>query len=439
MTDNKKNISDCENRCVKPSEVDLKRAGIITDTFVEKVENAASVRIGSSAEEKKSAVVIRDFYNKILGLPARQEPFTVMPLAGRFGMPIYGVIYAVALAFYIIGILVDEKNVSYAFLALALVVSAAAATMITVQVLLNRNTFNALFPKRTSYNVLSSIETKGNPECTLIIGGHYDSDMDRAALLMFLKDKNLPSWLSGLLKSLSLASLPVLFVLAIVAMCLPGRNAGTKAFLFLFPTIFCGLAIFYLVTAFSYKKKKKESVGREGLQAAGITLAVADYLRLHPDLVPDNFRIVLACFGAKECGAKGSEQLILQHYGRDSFLINPVFVNFAKLGENGNTVIQGDRKYKNMYDLKLNNVAFNALKDAGTDPSFAYSKDLFTDSTPFAKHKIPTVTVELKKGDNEFSGVYNEAFEGALNVTLNTVDYMKKRQDRYKGAEKEIM
>lgn len=116
-----------ENGNITPSEVDLKRANIIADTFVEKVETAAPVRIATSVDEKKGAVIIRELYEKILGLPARTEPTTVAPLAGRFGIPVYGVIFAIALAFYIVGVLIDDKAVTYGFLALSMLVTILSA------------------------------------------------------------------------------------------------------------------------------------------------------------------------------------------------------------------------------------------------------------------------------------------------------------------------
>lgn len=164
-------------------------------------------------------------------------------------------IFAIALAFYIVGVLIDDKAVAYGFLALSMLVTVFVGAMLFVQVLTNKNTFNALFPKRTSYNVLSSIEAKAPAENTLVIGSHYDSDMDRSDAVMFLKDKNLPKWISRAFKALSIISIPVLLVFEIIAICLPHLNVGDKAVMFLFPTIFCGLAIFYLVTMFSYKKR----------------------------------------------------------------------------------------------------------------------------------------------------------------------------------------
>lgn len=426
-----------ENGRIIPSEVDLKRANIIADTFVEKVETTAPVRIATSVDEKKSAVKIREMYEKILGLSARTEPTTVAPLAGRFGIPVYGVIFAVALAFYILGVLIDDKAVTYAFLALSILVTIMVGAMLFVQVLTNKNTFNKLFPKRTSYNVLSAIMPKGPVENTLVLGSHYDSDMDRSDFVMFLKDKNLPKWVSSALKVLSIVSIPVLLIFEVIAISLPKMNAGDKAVMFLFPTIFCGFAIFYLLTMFSYKKRNS-NIGHEGLQAAGLSLAVADYLRLHPELIPENTKVVLACFGAKECGAKGAEQLILQHYGRDEFLVNPVVLNFAKVGDSDDVVIQGDRQYKNIYDLKINNVAYTAMKDEGSDVSFKYSTALFTDSTPFSKRKIPTTTIEFRKGDNELTSAYDNAFKGALNLTVGVMKYMQERQQLFRG-EKTIM
>lgn len=414
------------------TETDLKRANIVAQTFVDKVETTAPVRIGSTADEKNSALKIRELFYKILGLPSRMEPFTVRPLAGRYGIPILGAMYALALANYIIGVLVTHP-VSYMFLAFAIIITFFDGMFFAVQVILNKNTFNFIYPKRTSYNVLSTIESRGTAECTLVLGGHYDSDMDRADIFMFMKDKNLPKWLSKTLKFLALASVPTLFAFAVATICLPSRGASAKAYLFLIPTIFSGMAIFYLITYFSYKKRNS-SIGHEGLQGAALSLAVADYLRLHPDLVPDNCRIVLANFGCKECGAKGSEQFIAQHYGRDDKLINPVFINIAKVGDCGNTVVQGDKQFRTSYDLKVCNLCYNTLKECGFSPDFAYSPKSFTDSTPFAEKRLPTATLELKIGDNELSDAYTAAFKGAANVSVAVLNFMKKRQEEYKGT-----
>ena len=45
-----------ENGNITPSEVDLKRANIIADTFVEKVETAAPVRIATAAVSSAAAI-----------------------------------------------------------------------------------------------------------------------------------------------------------------------------------------------------------------------------------------------------------------------------------------------------------------------------------------------------------------------------------------------
>lgn len=138
---------------------------------------------------------------------------------------------------------------------------------------------------------------------------------------------------------------------------------------------------------------------------------------------------MLACFGAKECGAKGAEQLILQHYGRDESLINPVVINFSKVGDCDNVVIQGDRQYKNIYDLKINNVAFKAIKEECDDVAFRYSETLFTDSTPFARRKIPTNNDRTQKRRQRIFRRHTiKASKLQLTVTVDTMRYMQTQQ-----------
>lgn len=422
-----------EKEALLVTEKDVRRANIIGQTFAEKVEAAAPARIAASRDEKNAALRIRDLYRAILGVSARTEPFTVSPLAGRFGIPVMGFVYLVALAFYILGVLVPHP-VAYMFLGLSVAVIIGDGAMFVVQVGLNRNTFNFLFPKKTSYNVLARIEARGNPEYTLVLGSRYDSDMDRSGFAVAFSDKTLPALLVGLIRFLVLSSAPALLACALAAICLHGRlNTAVRAFLFLFPVVFCGLAAAYLITYYSYKKRGT-AVGSGTLRGAALAVAVADYLRLRPELVPQNCRIVVAAFGSGECGAKGSEQFVRQHLDDPDLLLNPSCIIFRTVSAKGNNVLQGEKRLRLDYDMKLSNTVFNAMKKEGLSPVFKKNVTMITDASPFAKRKIPAAAAEFRIGDKEITNAYDNAFRGAARAAVEAMEFMREERERRRGA-----
>lgn len=404
------------------SDMDKKRANVIIETFTKKVEETAPVRFAASTDEKASALKMRELFHKTLGLPSRMEPFTVRPLAGRFGIPVLGAIYAVALLFYILGVIISHP-IHNAFLVFAIVISAFALSLFIIQVYYNKNIFNFMYPKRTSYNVLTTIESERQADYTLIIGGHYDSDMDRADAFLWLRDKNLPPWLAKTLKIVVLASIPTMVIMANLAMFLPKPSIALRAFIFLFPVIFSGISIFYLVTYFSYGRNSSKK-GRAGLTATGISLAVADYLRQHPEVVPENCKIVLASFGSKECGAKGSEAFYDQHIKNNSELPNPCLINFSEAKPKGTKVYIGEKQVKITFDINLNNVVFNGLKESGTEPEFTFHKTMFTDAAPMALKHIPATTVQLNAEHTADELNFDEVFTGAATTIVKVMEYL---------------
>lgn len=415
---------------IKPeyTSLDLKRANVIINTFTKKVEETAPVRFGSSRDEKNSALKIREFYHKTLGLPSRMEPFTVRPLAGRFGIPVLGVVYAVALLFFILGEVIPHP-VHNMFLAFAMFSTLCAAVLFVVQVYMNKNTFNFLYPKQTSYNVATAIDAEDEAEYTLVLGSHYDSDMDRADAFLFLRDKNLPKWLSLAIKIIVLLSVPTLFVCSMVSMFMPSGSTGARAFLFLFPVIFCGISIFYFVTYFSYKRGNSRK-GRSNLTAAGISLAVADYLRQHPECVPENCKIVVATFGSQFCGAKGSEQFVLQHAGNDPEVIKPAIIDFRDVTGGGTKVIFGEHQQKINFDRNLSNEVYNSLKEDGQSPVFENNRSMFTDASPFAVRKIPSTAFILNADLSADEPSFDETFTAAANATIRVLGYLKEEHEK---------
>ncbi|MEG2453716.1 MAG: M28 family peptidase, partial [Clostridia bacterium] len=172
------------------------------------------------------------------------------------------------------------------------------------------------------------------------------------------------------------------------------------------------------------------------LTASGMALAVVDYLRQHGEKVPDNCQIILASFGCKECGAKGSEQFILEHWNRDSMLINPNVINFESVKPKGTKVIFGEKQQRLAYDRNLSNVVFNSFKDDMLNPTYENNKIMFTDAAPFAYRKIPATTIRLNAEHTGEDLQFDEAFMSAANAVVKTLEFLNNERARIIEKEK---
>lgn len=407
------------------------RANFVINGLIQEVEKEAPVRFAASRAEKTAAKVIRDYYKKTLNVPARMEPFTVSPLSGRQGIPISGIFYALALALYLVGIITGNAAAKYTTLCLSLVICVALCVMFYVQVYLNKNVFNIVFPKKVSYNIAATIPQKsGECDSTVIIAGHYDSDMDRSDMFSFLRDKNFKPTMLKVIRAAVLLSVVWLALSAVLGAAAGLKiTRGFKVVMIVLPAVWSGLSIFYIVTYFSYTQSGSKH-GRSSLAGAATALAVADYFNRHRLELPDNTKIIVAAFGSKECGAKGSEQMLKLHWGKTDTLINPSLINFSYVNNKPVQIILGEKQTKLVFDRGLANAVYNTLAQKGENPQYVTNQTMYTDSAPFAAQKFPTVSIKMRaeSGDDECD--YGSMFESALAATKSAIEHLENEKEK---------
>lgn len=384
---------------------DNERAAHVYAETAEKVEETGKARYAGSTEEKKAARVIRDLFEDELGGFARMEPFDVRPFATVQGLPVFAAISVVAFI------------LSCIWSPLGVLLFPTVAAMILVQVIKNKDDFSWLFPKRTSYNVVSVIEN-GEKRIgkTVVLGCHYDTDYGRMELPKWIAKQNSAS-LHTFMTWYAFASNLLLAALSVACIFL---KSGPKAIVMFVGFVALAVGVVYLATYVTYFKLGAR-MNKNALSGLGLTLAVAQHLKLNSEEIPSDVRVVVAAFGSSYAGAKGSEAFLEEHYGKDNLLINPVFLDVSALRKNEANVVVADKNLKLNYGGRLAETAFETLKESGLTVDKVVEQGRFADATSFQTKDIPSVFLDGGIQKESLFGETESDVETRYNAVLNLV------------------
>lgn len=384
---------------------DNERAAHVYAETAERVEEVGKARYAGSSEEKKAARVIRDLFEDELGGFARMEPFDVRPFATVQGLPVFAAISVVAFI------------LSCIWSPLGVLLFPTVAAMILVQVIKNKDDFSGLFPKRTSYNVVSVIEN-GEKRIgkTVVLGCHYDTDYGRMELPKWIAKQNSAS-LHTFMTWYAFASNLLLAALSVACIFL---KSGPKAIVMFVGFVALAVGVVYMATYVTYFKLGAR-MNKNALSGLGLTLAVAQHLKLNSEEIPSDVRVVVAAFGSSYAGAKGSEAFLEEHYGKDNLLINPVFLDVSALRKNEANVVVSDKNLKLNYGGRLAETAFETLKESVLTVDKVIEQGRFADATSFQTKDIPSVFLDGGIQKESLFGETESDVETRYNAVLNLV------------------
>lgn len=384
---------------------DNERAAHVYAETAERVEEVGKARYAGSSEEKKAARVIRDLFEDELGGFARMEPFDVRPFATVQGLPVFAAISVVAFI------------LSCIWSPLGVLLFPTVAAMILVQVIKNKDDFSWLFPKRTSYNVVSVIENgEKHIGKTVVLGCHYDTDYGRMELPKWIAKQNSAS-LHTFMTWYAFASNILLAALSVACIFL---KSGPKAIVMFAGFVALAVSVVYMATYVTYFKLGAR-MNKNALSGLGLTLAVAQHLKLNSEEIPSDVRVVVAAFGSSYAGAKGSEAFLEEHYGKDNLLINPVFLDVSALRKNEANVVVSDKNLKLNYGGRLAETAFETLKESGLTVDKVVEQGRFADATSFQTKDIPSVFLDGGIQKESLFGETESDVETRYNAVLNLV------------------
>lgn len=419
---------------------------------VEFIANEIGPRTPGTEGEKK----LHDHISgklKDLGLNPKTEKFIFAPFSSIGGLPYAGWGGIIITILTLIGIAlsgatsVGAMTIHFVSVAYTLLLW----VWIVCSVFKYKTWFDWCFKQEVSHNTYAELLPEdGEYDYTIFLSGHTDTSwtLKHSAI----KSKLNPAFIyikigvgaiSTVLASLLAVTcfiLSAIYVfssdLEVAVECLEIYRPLSYACIFSSPFLMVGA---FLLTLYRERNPRVASPGAMD-NATGIALAyeIVKYYKENPDRMPKRCRIVDMNCGAEEAGLRGSLAFVRSHKD-DGMLDNAYHINIDSVADKDFfEVIHGDAWLCPHFDKDLENMFFDAMKEAGIEKPGNMSNPVGgCDSTPFMKAGVKSITFAAQNPimSNYYHTLYDvpERFDAdvvglGMDVVLRVIDKIAEKE-----------
>lgn len=387
---------------------ELKKYGDDAYKMVEYAANEIGPRLPGSKNEIKYHEYMSDKLKEI-GLEPVTESFVFAPHASIGGLPYAGWAGIIGCVLTIIATILAHFSV-YGGVAMHFVCSVYLICVwiwLFVSVFKYHTCFDWCFKHKVSQNTYAELLPEdGKYDYTIFLSGHTDTSWT-----LKLSASQYKLGFVGVVLRLGLGAIAVgvvtivsLIMLVISMMMLYGDySIEVTVNVFKAYSVMSQIALYgspvaivcaFLLTMYNEKTEEIASPGAMD-NATGVSIAyqVVKYYKENPDKMPKNCRIVDCNVGAEESGLRGSIAFTRKHKD-DGMFDNAYHINIDSVADAEHfEVIHGDSWLCPQFDKDLENMFFNAMKEAGIKkPGNIANPVGGCDSTPFQKAGVKSIT-----------------------------------------------
>ena len=387
---------------------ELKKYGDEAYKMVEYAANEIGPRLPGSKNEKK----YHDYMSgklKEIGLEPVTESFVFAPHASIGGLPYAGWAGIIGCVLTLIATILAHFSV-YGGVAMHFVCSVYLIFVwiwLFVSVFKYHTCFDWCFKHKVSHNTYAELLPEdGKYDYTIFLSGHTDTSWT-----LKLSASQYKLGFVGVVLRLGLGAIAVgvvtivsLIMLVLSMMMLYGDYSievttnVIKAYSVMSQIALYGspvaIACAFLLTMYNEKTEEIASPGAmDNATGVSISYQVVKYYKENPDKMPKNCRIVDCNVGAEESGLRGSIAFTRKHKD-DGMLDNAYHINIDSVADAEHfEVIHGDSWLCPHFDKDLENMFFDAMKEAGIKkPGNIANPVGGCDSTPFQKAGVKSIT-----------------------------------------------
>lgn len=387
---------------------ELKKYGDEAYKMVEYAANEIGPRLPGSKNEIKYHEYMSDKLKEI-GLEPVTESFVFAPHASIGGLPYAGWAGIIGCVLTILATILAHFSV-YGGVAMHFVCSVYLICVwiwLFVSVFKYHTCFDWCFKHKVSQNTYAELLPEdGKYDYTIFLSGHTDTSWT-----LKLSASQYKLGFVGVVLRLGLGAIAVgvvtivsLIMLVLSMMMLYGDySVEVTVNVFKAYSVMSQIALYgspvaivcaFLLTMYNEKTEEIASPGAMD-NATGVSIAyqVVKYYKENPDKMPKNCRIINCNVGAEESGLRGSIAFTRKHKD-DGMFDNAYHINIDSVADAEHfEVIHGDSWLCPQFDKDLENMFFDAMKEAGIKkPGNIANPVGGCDSTPFQKAGVKSIT-----------------------------------------------
>ncbi len=388
--------------------------------FIEDICNEIGPRESGKEQEILAGNKIEEELKKCCD-ETHQEEYISSPHAFLGGIRYGALLALVSIVLYWLSLLIDLNilpfpNIySFIFTLIAVLLIILTISYFITEVMKYHEFFDFLFPKRTSKNIVGTINPTNEIKHTIIFSAHHDSQFEFNTFYYFKR-------FGQMIINFGYLGVAIIFIIIIVKIIF-------QIIAFEFDILFFAFGIFFLAfipiaLAYVFFHSYKPVLGAfDNLSGVSIVLGIGKYLydNKDKDIFPKNTRVYLISFAGEEAGLRGSKRYIESHL-EDLKKNKTLIVNMDSIAKKGSLVVvdkepgigatHDPKIYEPLYDIAKK---VNPIAKIGKLPFGA------TDAATFSKKGISATTIS------------------GLNLSDELVPYYHTRLDTPEVIEKESL
>ncbi|NVM45924.1 MAG: M28 family peptidase [Candidatus Lokiarchaeota archaeon] len=351
-----------------------------------------------------------------------QEEYISSPHAFLGGIRYGALLVFIAGIFFWLSLLIDFNVIilnpifDILFLIIAIVLIVVTISYFILEVMKYHETFDFLFPKRESKNIIGTINPKDEVKNTVIFSAHHDSAFEFNTFY-YLKR------FGQITINVGYLGVGIMFIAIILKLIYFIMSIENPILFLVFGIIFIGFIPIILVYVFFHSYKPVLGAF-DNLSGVSVLLGIAKFLsenKNSEEIFPKYTRVHLISFAGEEAGLRGAKRYVKAHY--DELVSNQTtVVNMDSIAKKDFIVIHNK---ESGIGVKHDPIVFESLfeiaKNLNLNAKLLTLPFGATDGAVFSKNNIPTAAI------------------GGLNLKEELAPYYHTRNDTPAVVEKEAL
>jgi len=389
--------------------------------FIEKVCNEIGPRESGTEQELLAGNLIEEELKKFCD-ETHQEEYISSPHAFLGGIRYATFLVLVSILLYWLSLLIDlgilQIDILYSliFMFIAVILIILSVSYFILEVMKYHETYDFLFPKRKSNNIVGKIEPSSDIKHTIIFSAHHDSQFEFNTFY-YLKR------FGQIIINVGYLGVGVIFIAIILKIILQLLSIENMILFLSFGFFF--LVFIPIILVYMFFHTYHPVLGAfDNLSGVAVVLGIGKFLSENKDnseIFPKNTRVYLISFAGEEAGLRGAKRYINAHFDQlkeeETMVVN--MDGIAKK----DIVIIHDREpgIGAKHDPKIYKPLLEIAKKINPNAKISSLPFGATDGAAFSKKGIPTASI------------------GGLNLKDELPPYYHTRLDTPENVEKEAL
>ncbi|NVM16145.1 MAG: M28 family peptidase [Candidatus Lokiarchaeota archaeon] len=389
--------------------------------FIEDICNEIGPRESGTEQEILAGNRVESELKKFCD-ETHQESYTSSPHAFLGGIRYGALIVFITGVFYWLSLLNDLKiltlhpTFNILFLILAIVLIGVTVSYFILEVMKYHETFDFLFPKRESRNIIGTINPKNEIKNTVIFSAHHDSAFEFNTFY-YLKR------FGQTIINVGYLGVAIMFVAIILKLIFFLFSIEQHILFLVFGIIFIVFIPIILVYIFFHSYKPVLGAF-DNLSGVSILLGIAKVLsenRNNDEIFPKHTRVHLISFAGEEAGLRGSKRYVKTHYD-ELISSQTTVVNMDSIAKKDFIIIHNKESgIGAQHDPLVFELILDIAENLNLNAKLLALPFGATDGATFSKKNIPAVAI------------------GGLNLKEELAPYYHTRNDNPSVIEKEAL